>query len=116
MYSRTYPDENTPTFIPESYGGTALGRNESDYIEDKEEIKEEVYEETSAKGKDGGFLSFGSLPSFLTNIFPSLRGGKLFKNFGTEELLIIGAALLLFFSKEGDKECAILLILLLFVG
>lgn len=115
MYSRTYPDDNTPAFIPESYGGTALGNNRENYIEDKEEKTEEAYEETSAKGKDG-FLSFGSLPSFLTNLFPSFRGGKLFKNFGTEELLIIGAALLLFFSKEGDKECAILLILLLFVG
>lgn len=35
---------------------------------------------------------------------------------GTEDLLILAIALILFFSKNGDKECAILVLLLLFVN
>lgn len=35
---------------------------------------------------------------------------------GTEEILLIAIALFLFFSKDGDKECAIMLLLLLLVG
>ena len=34
---------------------------------------------------------------------------------GTEEILIIGLALFLFLSRDGDKECAILLALLLLI-
>lgn len=34
---------------------------------------------------------------------------------GTEEWLLIGLALFLFFSAEGDRECAVILLLLLFV-
>lgn len=37
------------------------------------------------------------------------------EGWGTEELLLIGLALFLFFSAEGDRECALILLLLLFV-
>ncbi len=63
-------------------------------------------------------FAFGSLfkrlPSILSHELP--MGKYLPKHFGTEELLIIGAALFLFFGKSSDKECAVMLILLLFVS
>ncbi len=116
MYSRSYPDMNPEVLIPESYGGIALGGKKDEYIENEEQSTEDCTEEASATPKGKGLFSLGGIGSALTGLFPSLKRGKLIESFGTEELLLIGAALLLFFSKEGDKECAILLILLLFLG
>ena len=42
------------------------------------------------------------------------RIGLHMPTFDREDILLIGVALFLFFSKDGDKECAILLIALLF--
>ena len=62
---------------------------------------------------------FSGIP-FLSGLFgggsiPFLSSVKMPK-IGIEEILIIGAALLMFFSKNGDKECAIILTLLLFIN
>ena len=61
---------------------------------------------------------FSGIP-FLSGLFGGqmkLPAGLGIKKLGLEELLIIGTALLLFFSKNGDKECAILLIAVLFIS
>ena len=63
---------------------------------------------------------FGRLPT-LTSIF---KGGSGFLDslpikmpkIGSEEILILGIAFFLLFSKNGDKECAIMLLLLIFIG
>ena len=62
---------------------------------------------------------FSGIP-FLSGLFgggniPFLSSVKM-PRIGIEEILIIGAALLMFFSKNGDKECAIILALLLFIN
>ena len=54
-------------------------------------------------------LPFGNLFSSL----PFFKGGRM--SFGTEELIICAIALFLLFSQGGDKECAIMLFLLLWI-
>lgn len=124
MYTRSYTEEKNGILIPESYGGTAFsekprheeqpanehGKNpweENAEYSDEEEAKEESVETSSP-------LSKIKAPAFLSNILN-------FNNFslqkiGKEEILILAAAAFLFFSKEGDRELAIMLLLLLFLG
>ena len=89
----------------------------------KREIKSEKKEQPEAAEpvmasprRNDGFLS-GLLGKF--NIGGLFDCGGFFKDghlsLGTEEILIIGIALLLLFNKSGDKECAIMLLLLLFI-
>ena len=127
MYTRSYPEKESGIYIPESYGGTAL-RDRAD----KECNAKEQYEEQSTTREEscntpaedsesiqtsGGIYGlFNKLP--ITSLFGNLFSNEKFslQRIGTEEILIIAAAAFLFFSKEGDKECAIMLILLLFIA
>lgn len=105
MYTRSYPEEDKIA-IPEGYGGNAFRED----IQEKEERREDGRDDSVSVGS---FLD-KLLPSSLGNLF----SGNLFKNFrlGWEELLILGVAALLFFSREGDKECALMLLLLIFIS
>ena len=134
MYTRSYSDKESPVSIPENYDGTAFGENTKDF-ESEEEITSKVAfappffageEEEKQKNAEsaeafspltnkfslkslfpeGGFL--GS----LKKSFPRISSPKI----GTEEILLAALALYLFLSKDGDKECAIMLIILLFIG
>ncbi len=100
MYTRSYPEDEIRG-VPEGYAGNAF----RDEVEEKEDRKEES---VSA----GSFLD-KLLPSSLGNLF----SGNLLKNFhlGWEELLILAVAALLFFSRDGDKECALMLLILIFI-
>lgn len=102
MYTRSFNDEGAIA-LPDGYAGTMLD------AEDRPESKmSEKVEEASAQVS--GFLSgLGGIGSLF-------RGGRIgeFK-IGTEELMIAAVALFLLFSKNGDKECAIMLLLTLFV-
>ena len=104
MYTRSYNEDGSLS-LPEGYGGTMLEpeRNER-------EMKDERTVEASAP-PIGGFLSglSGGLSSLLRPFAPNE-----FK-IGTEEILIGAVALFLLFSKNGDKECAIMLLLTLFI-
>ena len=136
MYTRTYYQGDEKINVPENYDGCAftesvegnMGRtNVQPAVAepkisptdvpptelDPPDSEEEKSEETSAgifsflKGHPfGGFI--GDKLSFL----PRLENFKL----GTEELLIGAIALFLLFSRDGDKECAIILLLALFVS
>ena len=140
MYSRVKGDSENRIIVPENYDGTAFMETVDEGAKPQGERKIRVLGECSADAKMspgdpqknseicdtaaeeadvsvgaffekipfGGRLSkwFGALP--ISGILP--------KKFGTEEILIIAAALLLFFSKSGDKECAVMLGLLLFVA
>ena len=132
MYMRSYYDSDGERHsLPEQgYDGTALREKppKESFIHTEtksEEIKREVKispvinkseeketAEASVPQGGGGFR----LPSFIKSLF---SGGSLPfhlpKNLGFEELLLIGIALYLFLSKSGDKECAVLLALLLFI-
>ena len=124
MYTRTYTEERSGIIIPDSYGGTALIeniQNEKGNGEDRgknpwEDEKKETNAANESEETAEAFspLSKIKVPSFLSNILG-------FNNFslqkiGKEEILIIAAAAFLFFSKEGDRELAIILLLLLFLG
>ena len=100
MYTRDFG----PASVPESYSGNLFS----------EEREAPVHNEPKEESESCGV--FGGLRSFWGNSF-NLKNLSVFKNgFGTEELLIIGIAAFLFFSKDGDKECAIILLLTLFLS
>lgn len=101
MYTRSYGD-NPALTPPEGYSGTML---DTEQINERED---EAAAETSAPVSNI-FSGLGGLGSLLH----TRRLGD-FK-IGTEELLIAAVALFLLFSKNGDKECAIMLLLTLFV-
>ena len=130
MYTRSY-DEKLGIVIPESYGGTLL---REDTGESHREAKDRGASEETASRSNGQSEEIHSddrtesesVFSFLPNIPPKGFLGNIFKNksfslqntfkqIGTEEILIIATAAFLFFSKDGDKECAIMLLLLLFL-
>ena len=134
MYTRNYIDEGGGVNIPQNYDGIAF---DTEIADTKNTVSAAVGEKkispqdyptpepepndtpASASIDSGGIFGnlFGKFG--LKNILPGSIGSALgldkFK-LGVEELLIIGLALFLLFSKEGDKECAIILLLLLFVN
>lgn len=124
MYTRAYTDDKRGILIPESYGGTALAEGvfgERGDTEDKgknpweEEATTTSAEASEAKASEASAkASKWQFPPFLANIFKNDTFGL--QKIGTEEILLIATAAFLFFSKEGDKECAIILLLLLFLG
>ena len=113
MYTRSYyPDSASRPSLPDNYDGTSLVNDMiTDTPGDQHSINE--YTETSVSGqREGGSLLSGLLGGFLSGGNQSIRLPKI----GTEEILLIGVAAFLFFSQEGDKECALLLLLLLLIN
>lgn len=106
MYSRNYFDSDAPTSaVPENYVGNAFQVAD---VEPKRDEEESVPTAASqSQTHRGGLLASLNLP-FLD----SLRLPEI----GSEELLIIAVALFLLFSQNGDKECAVMLLLLLLVN
>lgn len=104
MYTRDYLDTESVQ-IPQGYRGTLL-----------EDRPEEEREQTASR-KECESTEASATSSILPKPLRSLFGEKFLRGFrlGTEELLIIAAAIFLLFSKDGDKECAVLLGLLLFI-
>ena len=129
MYTRSYFTEDKKIDIPENYDGNAFRENntESPLEENVEQTFSAVDEDESVTvgsrtERKGPFSSFFDKLPFknLSESFPfpffkndSSSRGKL--NFGTEEILICIIALYMFFSKDGDKECAIMLAILIFI-
>ena len=135
MYSRTYAND-LPT-VPESYSGVAF--REPDPIPDdapKSIPKSaDVKFTTSPAPPDPKLSSAGAEPAVeetcvkpSQGFFEKIQLGKMFSGIrdfdfssislpriGMEEILIVGLALFLFFSRDGDKECAALLALLLLI-
>ena len=100
MYTRPYRDDGR-TAVPEGYGGTLIEPDEAECESDEHtEITKEVF---------GGL---GGLGRSISSLFGIQNGVKI----GTEELLLAGIALFLLFSKNGDKECAIILLLSIFIA
>ena len=128
MYTRTYNDGIAEIIIPEKYGGTSLGQkpinddadtkaNDEKILKNPWESEEDVHTLKAENDEESVETSVTDKSPLFSGIF-----SKIFKNdtfglqkIGTEELLIIATAAFLLFSKEGDKECAIMLILLLFL-
>lgn len=140
MYSRSYQAGEIPA-IPESYSGVAFREPEpppedaprgvaksadirfttSPEPPDPNLTAAAVAEPASApeRAETGGILSaIGDILPFK-GLFSGVSGFSLERlrlpKLGTEEILIIGLALFLFLSRDGDKECAIVLALLLLI-
>lgn len=116
MYTGNYYQTDEGMKLPRDYSGCA-------FSEEANEASVPVSDqgasaETVGSARGGIFESIASaIP--LGRILPEgIRGALHLDKFkiGTEELLIIALALFLFLSKDGDKECAIILFLLIFVN
>lgn len=113
MYSRSYyPEQAERLSIPENYDGTALIEAPPQIIEESIEPQSDF--PVSADAHQASSLNLGKIP-FLSGILGKDVGIRLPK-IGTEEILIIATAAFLFFSKDGDRECAIMLALLLLIN
>ena len=132
MYSRSYIG-NPPAKIPENYDGIAMSepeiREKADTYSETNDSQRKAdtpalnpWESESSEKEEPRTESVGAFSSLGGTLGGVLGGIKLpffgeikMPKIGTEEILILIAAAYLFFSKDGDKECAIILILLLFV-
>ena len=137
MYSRSYFQGDADISVPDNYDGTAFlseviqsdakaPRIEPIKSEIKFSPKDEACESECAetrecdecpmdKGSGGGFLGI-DLKRTFGSIFSGTRlASFLPKDFGFEEILIIGIALFLLFSPERDIECALLILALVFI-
>ena len=133
MYSRSYIGQPASARIPDGYDGVAIREPETgEKLDTGEAIAENSakqdspalnpWEEKSpekAEGKEESVGAFSFLGGSLGNLFNGVKlpflGSLKMPKIGTEEILILVAAAYLLFSKDGDKECAVILILLLFV-
>ena len=111
MYQRTYAESYS---IPENYSGIAVEECTSCPVTEAEvhstperECEEETPCTCSAKKHAPLWEKASSILGRLPFHLPRFEG---------EDFLILGVAVLLFFSHDGDKECALLLLLLLFIG
>lgn len=117
MYTRSfYGEDGVKMNIPDNYNGTALQEERDNEIQSDGSFRPEEKTEPaiSTPRREEGF--FGILKNLPFGHF--FDGGGLFsKNIkiGSEELMLLGVAALLFFSKNGDKDCALWLLLLLFI-
>ena len=110
MYSQSYNDNASHLSIPPGYSGTAISE-----CDDTPSDTGDAASKTSV-GASGDMGVFSRILPFMRSKLPFSRSG-LFEGFtlGREEILIIATAAFLFFSEDGDRECAILLLILLFI-
>ena len=120
MYAQSYQDE-VGRIIPDTYSGMALRDNLNVENENDNEISEVPTSknpwENESECKDEKKNSGGILSDIFASIIAPFgigRGTHGFK-IGTEELLIIGVAAFLLFSKERDIECIVMLVALLLI-
>ncbi|MBQ8321811.1 MAG: hypothetical protein IJX92_05550 [Clostridia bacterium] len=119
MYSRSfYTTEEENTRIPTNYDGTAFSTSEVP-SEVSEEPDAEQASADASESVSAGVIDSVRIP-FLSGLFG--KGGLLgtsslkLPKIGTEEILIIAAALFLLFSKDGDMEIAVMLLILLLIN
>lgn len=128
MYAQSYrpPAIN----IPERYDGTALETAEAQNADEcadecstgcpphqSEEPRRPHHEcDPPKRLPQDGHRGILDLPfgGWLGNLFGNANIGL--HTIGLEEIILAAAALYLFLSKDGDKECAIILAILLFVN
>ena len=116
MYARNYFNEGERPLPPENYNGVAFPGTE--IVEnDGSEATEASCEPKSAHANQGAIPSLFSGVPLLSGLFGK-SGDSFLKmpTIGSEEILIIAAAAFLLFSKNGDRECAIFLLILLFIN
>ncbi len=112
MYTRTYPDRMSD--VPEGYKGTAMSEGEmadTGYISaGANPWDARAVEEPSTEASK----SVSGISGILGGLF---QNGKFsLQSVGFEELLIIAAAAYMLLSREGDRTCGIMLLVLLFIS
>ena len=119
MYSRSYRDDRAIQ-VPESYGGTALKEDPLAVDRPDEELSTESVHKVAPEAEPAGLLSRLPLLSSLGGLFSEGSSIRQMihppKSIGLEELLLIGVGLYLLFSSDGDRECAIILLAVLFIS
>lgn len=121
MYSRSFYNEaeGAPR-PPENYGGNAFtdprenAQEESPY--QAEEAAKLITKEEKKRERGNIFSLFSDILPFGGFSSRALPFSLSLSRIGTEEILLIIAAAYLLFSKSGDRECAIILFILLFVN
>ena len=142
MYTRSYFPEEDSISIPKNYDGNAFGgTSDTSDTSDTVGIPTSVAEITKISPRDKVAIedSFEAEPTEETgalsaSVEKEAHAGKGFVlgkflpeglksllcfdsfHIGTEEILIITLALFLLFSKGGDKECSLILLLLLLIN
>ncbi len=131
MYSGNYYSDDGHIKIPDNYNGTSLlegaPSEEINTVSHIEIPKTEMKISPSDEKRDDTEEVFFNKPEpekeslfDITSIFKTfgIKGihfGNIIPKIGTEELLLIALAAFLLFSKNGDKECALLVFLLIFI-
>ena len=118
MYSRNY-DTTDDFSVPKNYDGTAFSAHKEESAKGAEAGgggEDGCVKEAFAPSGGGGFFSslLGKIPFASSLSGFGLPTALKMPEIHGEELLIIAVALFLLFSKNGDKECAIILLILLF--
>ena len=121
MYTRSYTGEaNAPTVLPENYSGVAFSELNNAKNPDTGETSPEITEHSEAghEAVSGGVFSPAREGGFFGKLFPGGLSslGISFPKIGGEEILIIATAMFLFFSADGDREFALILLLLLLIN
>ena len=109
MYSRSYYQEEQAPTPPQNYDGTAFSAAE-EFESEEQSVSAGVNFTPQSHAPSSSLLGLGGLFDIFGKDKFSLS------KIGTEELLILAAAAFLLFSKGGDKECAIILLILLFIN
>lgn len=115
MYTRSYDPDNERTGLPEGYSGNAM-RDRDEPRDDEPKVNPWEKRENDERESEPVGL-FGNLFPIQDTFARLFERTKLsLKNIGFEEILILICAGYLLFSREGDKECAIMLAALLFIS
>ena len=124
MYSRNYyPEAAREMNVPGNYDGIAFtdksqGQSDDQIVSFSDTESSDEY--TSAESvRSHNFIDGPLKIPFLSGLFDGgLLSGLNLKipSLGSEEVLILATAAFLFFSKGGDKECALILLFLLLIN
>ena len=118
MYSRSYAEEvsheaKCTVKVPQGYDGNAIFELPPRVPERPTCEPDTDADSATEEHKSEGRPSF--ISDILSRLSPKKCGSGILAHVGIEEILLISLALFLFFSEEGDRECALfILILLLF--
>jgi hypothetical protein len=99
MYQRSYNDDNEIS-VPRNYDGSLNFEKEDEPC---------IADEAPNRRCEDEHHGFSKIEERLRSLLP--RGFDL----GLEEIIIIGAAIIIFTSKSRDFECLLILISLLFI-
>lgn len=116
MYAQSYRDAKGLS-IPEGYDGTAISTETEEKMTSSQSERKNATAESVSVGASEvkrGFLSELPFGNILSGILGKANFGL--HKIGFEEILLAIGALYLFFAKDGDKECAIMLAILLFIN